>query len=163
MTLILLSACKDLSSSPENLGKLLILKTLDSIEVSFLLSTCTYNGFPGPPLPPRDAVISGKLRFQNVSHFSIADSIFLDHGKLFRKSTGQSLFDFTFSDIYWYGDTTSSASLKPGEIDSVWFAYRFDPKLAPCQDSVYFHIVVTNSYGDSLTLRSPTVLFTCSQ
>jgi len=158
---LVLISCEDSLQSPQ-LEKTLVLKTLDSLEVSFLQAQCSYNGFPVYPPVPQFAGVSGKLQFHNVSQASVADSIFLDHGQLFLSNSQESLFIFTFSDIYWYGDTTQSARLEPGEIDSVWFAYRFDPAMAPCQDSVYFDITVRNSYGDSLSMRTPTILFECS-
>ncbi len=159
---VLLSACKDIPSPPEDLEGQLILKSLDSLDVSFLQVACQYNGFPVYPPTPQYASIAGKLRVINFSRVSVADSIFLDHGHFFLRNGNQMLFDFDLIGVFWYGDTTLSARLEPGEIDSVWFVYGFDPALAPCQDSVYFDVVLRNSYGDSLLVRTPTVRFECS-
>jgi hypothetical protein len=155
----LLLCCKEPISAPGIYDGTSILRTLDSLEITFLEVGGTYNGFPPAG---QFAYIVGVLRFHNTSHASTADSVFLDHGRFFLASTDSSLFDFTITNIAWYGDTLVSARLEPDAIDTVWSNYAFDPNIAPCQDSVYYEILITNSYGDSLRLRSPTVLFECS-
>jgi hypothetical protein len=155
----LIMSCKESTTGPANHDRTYILRTLDSLELTFLQVGCGYNGFP----PPNQyAYIFAELRVHNTSSASTADSVFLDHGRFFLASVDSNLFDFTMTNIWWYGDTLLSARLDPLATDTVWFNYAFSPSLAPCDDSVYFQLVITNSYADSLTLRSPVVLFECS-
>jgi len=159
---LLLTDCKNTPLSPME-NELPINKTFENLIVSVLTFTGTYNGFPTigtPPYPSTD--VTTTLRFRNLSQSAMFDTLMIKEVRLYLGNSQQLLPPFQFDIICRMNGADWSAKLLGGQEDTVWCTHRFSMSQPPCRDSVYLDVKIFNRFGDSVTVRTPTVGFVCA-
>jgi hypothetical protein len=157
----ILLACNDVGNSPREDTKSKHYR-LSDLSVSVQAFSGVYDIFPTVPPIPKYATVSATLKLRNNALFTTMDTMLLKEGTLCRGNGHEVLPAFTFDIVCKANGAEWTARLLPGQEDSIWCSYRFDPSLAPCRDSVYMNLKFTSPYGDSLIIRTPTVLYQCS-
>ncbi len=157
----ILLACNDAGNSPvENAASTRF--RLSDLSISIQTFSGVYDSFPTVPPIPKYASVSATLTIRNNARSTILDTLFLKEGTLYRSNTHQVLPTFTFDFVCKANGAEWAGRLLPGQEDTIWCSYRFEPSLAPCGDSVYIKMKFANPYGDSLIVTTPTILFECS-
>jgi hypothetical protein len=164
ISVALLFGCKGNTSSPTQPDETsTVSRTLDDLDASIVHFSALYNGFPVYPVQPRPASVVVTILVHNTSATQSIDTLILDHATLFDKSTQQVVFTFSFDMISKIDGSDWCGTMDPGQQDTLWCAYHFDHALAPCNDSVFVDVTLFNRYDDSLTVRTPTALYECSE
>lgn len=159
--LMLLMSCSKTSNAPTEI-KPTPDYNISDLGVSFQDFSGMYDGFPTLPPTPKYAIVSATLRLRNNAQSTVIDTVIIKEGNLYRADTHELLFTFSFQIVSKINGADWTTRLLPGQEDTIWCAYRFDPSLAPCGDSVYAQLNFANANGDSLKVTTPTVLYQCA-
>jgi hypothetical protein len=139
-----------------------IAHSLDSLTISTLSVSATYNGMPS--YPPRQMLASITISLELSNNYSTLalDSLLIVRGAVLSASGDSARMVFPFTSVTKVNGADWTAHLDSGQKDSIWCTYSFSHDELVCGDSVIVRVEITDRHGNSQFVDSPTIRYNCS-